>query len=306
MPSRERDSPPLAGIGLFVLAVLLLSVMDVLIKLASANFPTGQVMFFRGLFAFIPLAIVVWWSGGLTALVTQHPYKHLGRGIAAITAATGIFVALRELPLVDVYAIAFSAPLFMTLLSIPLLGERVGPHRWAAVFVGFAGVLVALRPGEGGVAGYLSLGAAAALVGAFAYAFVAVYTRRISDTESTASIVVYSTGAVTVAAACTLPFDAVMPTPSELALLAGTGILGGMGTVTMATALRRCSAAILAPFEYTAIVWGVAFGWWIWADIPDAGVLVGSTIVITSGLYILHRERTRRHMAAFEPADRSL
>ena len=268
MSSLARDSSPWAGIGLFVLAVLLLSVMDVLIKLASADFPTGQVMFFRGLFAFIPLSIVVWWSGGITALATRHPFKHLRRALASIIAATGIFIALRELPLVDVYAIAFSAPLFMTLLSIPLLGERVGPHRWAAVFVGFVGVVIALRPGEGGVTGYLSLGAVAALVGALAYAFAVVYTRRISDTESTASIVVYSTGAVTLAAACTLPFAAVMPTPAELALLAGTGILGGMGTVTMATALRRCSAAILAPFEYTAIVWGVAFGWWIWGRHP--------------------------------------
>ena len=296
MPA-AADSPlvvrPAAGIGLFLLSVFLLSLMDVGIKWLSADYPVAQIVFFRSLFGLVPLILPVALTGDWSALRTRRPHWHIARGLVAVVAAFAFFYALGQLPLATVYTIGYSAPLFMTALSVPLLGEKVGIRRWSAVLVGFGGVLLAMRPGFDGGAGFLTLGAAAALVGAFGYAVALVAIRLLSRTETNASIAIYSTLVMTVVSGLLLPGRFIVPTPMDFALLAGLGLIGGTAALAMVEAFRRSPAAVLAPFEYSTIVWGVLFGFMIWREVPSGWVAAGATIVIASGLYLLHRERIR-------------
>ena len=295
---RSAAARPATGIGLFVLSVFLLSLMDVGIKWLSADYPTIQIVFFRSLFGLVPLLLPVALAGRWSDLRTLRPHWHLARGLVAVIAAFSFFFALRELPLVTVYTIGYSAPLFMTALSVPLLGEAVGIRRWAAVLVGFGGVLLAMTPGFGGDAGFLSLGAVAALVGAFGYAAALVSIRLLSRTETNAAIAVYGTLVMAVVSGLFLPGRFVVPTPVDFVLLAGLGLLAGTAALAMVEAFRRSPAAVLAPFEYSTMVWGVLFGFLIWHEVPSGWVAAGATIVIASGLYILHRERRRSPVAA--------
>ncbi|MEE8272204.1 MAG: DMT family transporter [Alphaproteobacteria bacterium] len=282
------------GIALYSLAILLLATMDSAIKWLSADYPTGQIVFFRAAFGLLPLAVLVAGSGGPAALKTRRPLAHLGRGLIGAGAAFCFFFAFSVMPLADAYAIAFAAPLFMTALGVPMLGERVGAHRWSAVVVGFVGVLIMLRPGTVGLDGILGVGTAAAIAGTFLFAVAATLIRRLSRTESNAAIVFYGTGVMMAASAISLPFGFVPPTPADFVLLAAVGLLGGIGTIAMTAAFRAAPIAVLAPFEYTAMIWAVAFGYALWDDLPDGWIITGATIVVASGLYILHRETRRR------------
>lgn len=301
-PAHHAPALPAAGIGLFVLAVFLLSVMDVAIKWLSADYPTLQILFFRSLFGLIPLIAPVALSGRWGDLRTRRPLAHLARGLAVVVAAGSFFYALGALPLATVYTIGYSAPLFMTALSVPWLGEPVGPRRWAAVLLGFAGVVLAIRPGFGGDAGFLSLGAAAALVGAIGYAVALVSVRLLSRTETNAAIAIYSTLVMTLVSGCLLPGRYVPPTPADFALLAGLGLVGGLAALALVEAFRRSPAAVLAPLEYTTMIWAVMFGFLIWGEVPDGWVAAGAVIVIASGLYIAHRERRHRPVVAARTA----
>lgn len=281
------------GILLYTLAVLLLSMMDAVIKWLSAGYPIGQIVFFRSLFGLIPLIVPVLLSGGLTALRTRHPWQHVGRGMIGAGAAYTFFFAFSLMPLADAYAIAFAAPLMLTALSVPLLGEKVGVRRWSAVLVGFAGVLIMLRPG-GDLGSFVTLGAAMALAGTFFYALSAALIRKMSRTESATALSVYGTLAMLVAGAVSLPFAYLPPTGADLALFVLLGLLGGVGSLALTHAFRLAPVAVLGPFEYTAMLWAVVFGYLLWGDLPDVWILTGCAIVVASGLYILHRETRRR------------
>jgi len=286
----SAGNAPLRAIGLYCLAVLVLSLMDVAIKWLSADFHTLQILFFRSIFALIPLWFLIARSGGLPALRTRRPFAHLLRGLVGTATAFSFFFSFAYLPLADAYAIAFASPLFVTALSIPLLGERVGIRRWAAVAVGFVGVLLVVRPGAGGAESFVSIGAAAALAGAFGYALMVGLIRLHSRTESPAAITLYPTLVTLAVSGLLVRAVWTPPGPADLALLALTGFLGGIGTILLAAALRSGPVAVVAPFEYTAMAWGVLFGFAIWNELPDAWVWSGTAIVVASGLYILHRE----------------
>lgn len=286
------------GIALYTWAILVMSVMDAVIKWLSADYPTIQIVFFRSLFGLLPLAVLAVRAGGLAHFRTQRPWVHLMRGLISLGAAFFFFFAFRTLPLADAYAIAFAAPLLVTALGVPVLGERVGPRRWAAVIVGFAGVAIMLRPGAAGVAGFLSLGALAALAGTVLYALNVLLIRRFSRTESNAALILYSTMVMTVGCVPFLPSVFVMPDATGWVLLIATGLLGGIGMLAITEAFRIAPVAIIAPFEYTAMLWAVLFGWMFWNELPDAWIIAGSAIVIGSGLYILHRETRSQPPAA--------
>lgn len=288
--------PALQGIGLFVLAIALLAVMDVLIKWLSAGYSTPQILFFRSLFGLVPLGWLVW-RGGMKVLRAHRPAALAARGLIHAGAAFSFFYALRFLPLADAYAIAFTAPLFLTALSGPLLGERVGVRRWSAVIVGFLGVLVMLRPG-GDAGGVHWLGSAAALTGALCYAVMHAYTRKLSRTESNGAIVLYATATITLASGLTLPFAFVLPTPGDFALLVLVGLIAGIGMLMMTHALRVAPVSVLAPFEYTVMIWGVLYGAVVFGDMPDEWLFIGGAVVVASNLYILHREARRPKAAS--------
>ena len=290
------------GIGLFTLAVFLLAVMDVLIKwLSDGNtviYPTGQIVFFRATFGLIPVLWLIR-RAGPQVLATRQPGQHVLRGLFGAGAAFCFFWAFGQMPLADAYAIAFTAPLFMTALSVPLLGERVGIRRWAAVAVGFVGVLIMLQP-DADATGLLSWGAAAAFGGAFCYATHGILIRRMARTDSNEAIILYGALVIIALSAATLPFAFVWPRPIDFLMLAATGLVGGFGVLCLTQAFRLAAPAILAPFEYTAMIWGVLFGITIWGDVPSLWVLLGASVVAASGLYILHRETRQRAAQSVE------
>lgn len=279
-------STNLTGILLFLGAIFCFGVMDTMIKYLSGSYGTWQIMFFRAFFALAPLAVLVARSGGIVALRTRRPLAHVLRSIAGVAAVFCFFFAFAYMPLADVYAIGFAAPLFVTALSVPVLKEKVGWRRWAAVLVGFVGVLVMLRPG----AGVFSLIALVPLVGAFLYALLMLYIRVLSRTETNAAIVFYFMVTTAVVAGIAMLPDWVTPGPADFALLIATGVVGGVAQILFTQAFRLVSPSLAAPFEYTGMLWAVGFGYLIFGDIPDRAIWIGSAIVMGSGLYILHRE----------------
>lgn len=282
------------GIALYTLATFLFAVMDAMIKWLAAGYPTMQIVFFRCVFGLLPVMVLILRAGGFRLIRTGRPWLQLLRGLFILCTTGLFFFAYSQMPLADAYAIAFAAPLFITALSVPMLGEKVGIRRWSAVVVGFVGVMIMLRPGTTDLSGFFSLGALAALGGTFFYALSATLIRLLSRTESNEAMTLYSTVVAAVGSAVFLPFDFRMPEGSDWLLLIAIGLIGGVAMLIMTEAFRVAPVAVLAPFEYTAMLWAVLFGYWIWGDLPDAWIAVGSTIVVASGLYIVHRETRRR------------
>jgi drug/metabolite transporter (DMT)-like permease len=297
----------LRGIFLMVLSVFLFSSMDAVIKWASRDYPTGQIVFFRNFLAFVPVFLFLWHTGTPMPLRTARIGSHLIRGLVGVASMSLFFLALGLLPLADTMALGMSGPIFLTALSVPLLGERVGLRRWSAVIVGFIGVLIMVRPASG----VFQLEALIALGGAFFYALAMVSIRRLSWTEPATTIVFYFTLFAAIVGLSTWPLGAVVPAwlgawvrpdLEGWIVLIGIGLIGGTAQLTMTYAFKLAPVAVIAPFEYGAIVIGVAYGLAIWNEIPDRFVLVGAAIVIASGLYILYREaKLRRLPAAIEP-----
>jgi drug/metabolite transporter (DMT)-like permease len=276
-----------------LLQAFLFSAMDALVKLATVRHPTGQIIFFRNLFALVPLYFFIRQAGGLGILRTQRLGQHILRSLGGIASMFCLFLAYAYMPLADAMAIATAGPIFLTALSVPLLGEHVGWRRWAAVFAGFIGILIITRPGSGvfGVAALLPL------AGAFFYALAMVQIRKLSTSEPPARIVFYFTIAAVVLGGASLPWQWVTPTPLSLVYLVGIGLVGGFAQMAMTHAFRLAPVAVVGPFDYTALVFATGFGYAIWGQIPDRFVWAGAAIVIASGLYILHRETVRRRQA---------
>lgn len=271
----------LAGVGLF-------SIMDAAVKWLVADYPVHQIVFFRSVFALLPCIWFIHRAGGIATLRTRRPLVHALRGVIGLAAMGCYFYAFSAMDLADAKAVLFAAPLFMTVLSIPLLGEKVGIYRWSAVLVGFAGVLVILQPGGE----MLQAGSLAAVGGAVLYALAVITIRHLGATESAASITFYFTltGAVA-GTAMVAAFGWVAPPPGDLALLACVGLVGGVGQYCLTQAFRYGETGAIAPLEYTSMAWALLLGYLIWHDVPGPGVSAGIALVVASGLFILYRER---------------
>ena len=280
------------GIAYMMAGVLALAVLNVLVKLLSARYPVIEIAFFRSLFALGPALIAVSTSGGLASLRTDRFGSHVTRASVGLGAMLLMFWSYHLLPLADAVAIGFSAPLFLTLLSVPLLGEKVGLARWGAVLVGFAGVLVMVKPG----ATVLNLGALVALGAAVGYALAVIAVRQLGRTEHPNTIVFYFTLNTGALSALGLPWGWTSPTPGDFGLMALTGLLGGAVQYCGTHAYTLGPAAVMGPFNYSAILWATLFGYLIWGDLPDRWVILGAAVVIASGLFIVLRE-TRREKA---------
>ena len=286
-PARQA----LIGIVFMIGAIALFSIMDVMIKMLTSRYGTVQIYFFRSLLALIPAWFVLRSEGGLVALKTRRLGFHVLRSILAMSFLLCFFYALGLLPLADLYAITFAAPLFITALSVPMLGEHVGPRRWAAIGIGFVGVLVILRPG-GEV---FSIGGLIGLGSSLLFSFSMIFTRQLSRTESNGAIVTYFALTSSVLSGIVLPFGWVRPTIGDWALLVAVGLVGGVGQILITHAFRSAPVAIVSPFQYTSILWGLVLGYGFFGDLPDAIMLVGAAIVVASGLYILYRETRHGH-----------
>ncbi len=284
-PDREAARRGRA-IALMVLGVGLFSIMDALVKWLGESYPTVQLVFFRSLFAFIPLGFLMFRDGVAGALRMNDRQGHLLRAVVGVMALWAFFYAFAHMPLAEVIAITFAAPVFVTALSVPLLGERVGPRRWCAVLVGFLGVLIMVQPG----AGVFQTVALVPLGGVVFYALAMVFVRKLSRTETSASIVFYFTLACTLVSAAALPFSWVTPQAWDWALLVALGLIGGMAQITFTRAVSLADVSVIMPFEYTAMLWAVVLGFFIWGEVPGNNIWIGVAIVMASGLYILYRE----------------
>jgi drug/metabolite transporter (DMT)-like permease len=291
VPQAERPIRVTRAIASVVAAMLLFTVLDAMVKyLAARGYSTWQLVFCRSLFSFVVILPLVRAQGVRRALVTSRPLDHLFRGAVGMAALWCWFYAYRNIPLADAYALSFSAPLFMTVLSVPMLGEHVGRHRWSAVLVGLAGVLIMVQPG-GGV---FDASALVVLLSAFLYALAIILLRGLGATETTLGTVFYFTLFCTVVSAASLPFTGRLPQSwGDAGLLIAIGLLGGVAQLLLTEAYRCAPVSLVAPFDYSAMLWAVLLGMAVFGDRPGWPVLTGAAVVIASGLYILHRETMR-------------
>lgn len=291
---------PSLGIALKLLSTLMFSVMVVALKFASDRVPIGEMVFARNLFGLVPVLLMVALRGELAiAFRTHRPWGHVGRAVVGITAMCCGFTAFALLPLPDATAIGFATPLIVVVLAWLILGEQVRVYRWSAVGVGFLGILVILSPHLGGAAmtDTTLIGAICAFGGAFFGAFAMIFVRRLTETERTATIVTWFTGAATMFSLLSLPLGWIVPSQAWVmpdletaGLLILVGIAGGIGQILLTQSYRYADASTVAPFDYANMLWAVAFGWLLFAEIPVPEVLIGAAIVIGAGVFVIFRE----------------
>jgi drug/metabolite transporter (DMT)-like permease len=286
------------AILLKIASALLFAVMQALVRWLGDAIPLGQVVFYRSAFAILPVVVIFAWRGELAAAVhTSRPFGQAWRGAISVAGMFLNFAALARLPLVDATAISFAAPLITVAFAAIFLGERVRIYRWSAVGVGFLGVLVTLWPhlepahlmAAGSTAA--TIGATCAMASAFTNAGSVIQTRRLTDTESTSSIVFYFSLICAVAGLATWPFGWVTPSAGQLAALVALGVLGGLAHILLTESYRHAPASVIAPFDYTTMVWALVLGYALFGEVPTKYVLIGAVIIAGAGLFVIWRER---------------
>jgi len=268
--------------------VVLGTCMDAALKFVVVTNGALQTAVLRSAVLLVLAIPLIMRAGGIAALRTRRPWGHALRMAAALGATLCFLGALGRLPLATAIAIGLSAPLFMTVFSVPLLRERVGPHRWGAVVVGFVGVLVVTRPGAGGA---LDLGTVFALGAAVFFALSMVAVRWLSPTETDISMMFYVNVGALVIGAVALPFVWVPPTGFELSMIALGAVLMLSSQMLTIRAFRLAPVGVLSPFYYTEVVWAALLGWMFWREVVEPHVWMGSAIIVASGLYTLWREQ---------------
>jgi drug/metabolite transporter (DMT)-like permease len=289
------------GALLMLGATALFTIMSALIKGLSAQIHFVETMFFRSAFA-LPVMLVIAARGRDWGLLrTKRFPAHILRAFTGTMAQGCAFYALTVLPLAEQTALTYTTPLFVTLLSIPFLGERVGFHRWSAVLLGFAGILV-IALGEGAFQGggvpdrVVAIGMAVAVAQGVWSAATTLLVRSLSATESSATIVLWQSLLMTLFTLAALPFFWTTPSFAELVLLVLVGLIGGVAQIMLTEAYASAQVSALGPYSYTSILWSVAIGWVIFADAPGWSTLAGAALIVASGLYILHREIRRARL----------
>lgn len=288
---------PLQGIALKVGSVLVFIVMSSLIKTTTADIPAGEAVFFRSFFA---LPVIVAWLAMrrelATGLQAHNPISHIWRGLMG-TLAMGLgFAGLGFLPLPEVTAIGYASPLLVVVFAAMFLGEEVRLFRISAVALGLTGVMIVLSPRLTVVSGDAAsqreaLGAMLVLAGAFCSALAQVFVRKLVNTEKTAAIVFYFSLTSTVLSLTTLPFGWAMPNAWQFATLVLAGLLGGVGQILLTSSYRGTDASLIAPFDYASMIFALAIGYFVFAEVPTLTMLAGAALVIFAGILIIWRER---------------
>ncbi len=299
-------APLFYGIVLKVLSTLCFTLMAASVKWLGMGLsaldmpPVGQVVFFRSFFALVPVLLWIRFQGQLRdAVVTSNLKGHVTRSMVGIFGMFFGFAGLAILPLADATVISYASPLFVIMLAAIFLKERVRAYRWTAVGIGFSGVVVAMSPHLAILGGdaVSAKGALFALIGAIMAAFAMVEVRKLTATDTTASIVFYFSLFCSVIGLLTLPLGFVldgwawvMPSLPNFAILMLVGVLGGLGQITLTAAYRRAETSVIAPFEYVSIIWATAVGFFAFGDVPQEAVIIGSAIVVIAGLFVIYRE----------------
>ena len=267
------------------LSVCTFSIMDLLVKWSS-DYPTGEVLFFRGFFGLLPTYFLIPKDKLKTFYTTERSKEHLFRCLMGLMALIAIVVALRELPLAVVVSLSYAAPLFITVLSIFLLSEKVGIFRWLAVLIGFAGVIIIAEPGFKGM-NYLYF---LPLIFCIGMAFVTITIRKLSTTEPIWLISIFFTITISIAGLATIPMGWIMPNFQDFILLALIGVTGGSANLFLTQSYKLSEVSLVAPLKYLALVFAIFFGYFIWNEIPTVKTLIGASLVILASLIIFKRE----------------
>ena len=284
----------LLGIALMLLATWLFAVMDALAKwLVSADVSAIQVIAVRSWMITLLIVAVLGLRGQLKELATAQPRQHLGRGMIGFLAPMSFFTALKYLPLADASVIFFSAAFMLTAASALILKERVGVHRWSAVAIGFVGVVIATDPtGGGSLFAYLLV-----LFAALVYSLIFIWGKQLSSRDSVISLVFFLHLGMGLVATALLPWVYVS---MSLRMLAEIGLMAGFALAAhyaFAAAFVRAEVSVLAPFEYSMLIWTVALGYLVWDELPTANMWAGAVLIIGAGIYVAHREARRRGSA---------
>ncbi len=308
---QDARNAPLMGIGFMLGGMFLISINDVLIKGLAGGYPLHQIVAFRSGVGMIFVLGILMAEGGFRLLIVQHPGLHVLRAVLVVFANTAFYLAFVAMPLATATALYFVAPLFVTLLSIPFLGEQVGVRRLTAVLVGFAGVLVMLGPELSFGAGWTAV---LPVLSAALYAGTSILTRKLGQATRASTLALHMQLAFIIVAAAmylvagdgryadsfaseSLRFAFapwVWPTPEDLPSLIGLGFLSACIGYAMAQAYRQAPASVVAPFEYVLMIFALLWGWVFFAEWPRPTVFLGATIIIASGIYIVLRARRRR------------
>ncbi|HWA43186.1 MAG TPA: DMT family transporter [Hypericibacter adhaerens] len=281
---------PGRGILYMASAVFCLTLLDAGVKWLTDDYSPFQIAFLRYVVGIVFAIGISTRAGGIGTLKTLRPGGHALRSLFNIGTMLTFYYALGMLPLADTMAITYAGPLFMTLLSVVLLREKVGPRRWAAVMIGFVGVLVILQPSGTG----FNWAAVLALSSAFLYALTLITSRQLSATEPSHTILFYYSVGVLIVTGATMPWLWVTPTWNDLWVFLLVGVTGSVGQFFLNQAFRYSEVSLVAPIDYTGLVWATLFGWALWNQLPSLTVIAGSLIVVGSTLYIVNRERKRR------------
>lgn len=273
-----------------LIAVGAFALMDSMLKLLTEHYPTMQVSAMRGVASLPFILVPLLFTRRFAELKPVRWKLHVMRGLLSVLVLGTFIYAIRVLSLADAYAIFLSAPLIVTALSVPILREKVGWHRWLAIGIGLCGVVAMLRPSTSGL---MTVGALAAFVSAVAYAVSAVSVRVLTKTDSNTSVVFWSMAIMTVVSALLAMGEWQIIQVAHIGWIVATGAVGALAVHMLTQAFRSAPASVIAPFEYTALLWGVGIDWLVWDTLPQSRFYIGAGIVIASGLYVIWRESRR-------------
>ena len=304
-----RSNRPFLGIASLTIGVSIFSIQDAVIKHLSGQYPVHQIVFVRSLASLLLLLAFVILSEGRRGLGSRRLALHGVRGVALFTSYMAYYLGLASMSIAEAIALFFTVPFFVAALSNLVIGEPVGPRRWAAIIVGFSGVVIVLRP----TTALFEPAACLPVLAALFYAFSALLARRLGSTDSSGTMALSAAAIYGICSAllglAVAPLGAASdshaslrflllpwtwPTTQDLGLMVLCGVIAALGSFFLAQGYRLAEANTVAPFEYVALPWGVLWGWLFFDNLPDRATLAGGAVIVASGLYILHRERRRR------------
>lgn len=288
-------SSPQAGILLLMASIGFITVVDTIAKYLTVELHALQLVwgYFLGIAVLLTAYLTLTGGDRQRRLMTRRLPTQLLRAGLLVTSIAALFVGLTHLPIADATAISFMSPLFITVLSVPLLGERVGPHRWAAVVIGLIGVLIIVRPG-GGIAHW---SAAMPLISAVAFAGYQIATRLLAATEFTFTTLFYTGVGGFVWISLAVPFVWTWPTPAQWGVFFALGALGIAAHLCLIRAFALAQASLLAPFNYTKLIWAAVLGYLVFGDVPSLNTLAGCVVIVGAGCYVIWRERQLQYAA---------
>jgi drug/metabolite transporter (DMT)-like permease len=287
--TRVRQEQIPLGILFMIASTIVFAASSAMTKWLVATYPPGEVLFTRAIGSLLICAVIILPRTGLAVFRTRRLHHHVMRTFTQSVSQTFLVIAFSLMPLASATAINFSAPLFTALMSWLLLKEPVGPARWSALLVGFLGVLIVTNPG----AATFQAGALFALANAVMYGSVTAAVRGMTATESAATLTLYQLVLITGFFACLLPFGAIWPNPGDVGLMFVNGLTNGVGQYWWTRSLSLAPTSAVTPFYYLMLVWAAGIGFAVWGDVPSTGLVIGSAIVVASGLYLLWHESGR-------------